>query len=118
MYFRDNFVIRTEAEFQVEIRKDARPDYCTKNLEKIDFEKNSLLGININSGYCRIPAGLEYKVVKEENNRKYIFKISYIDPQGSVCRALSSYNLWVLVPKIPDGFEVEFEITPKSTDLN
>lgn len=118
MFGQEKFIIKNERDFQTAIRNDASRNYCLANLEKIDFDKNSLLGININSGYCRKPAGLEHEVIKDENNNKYIFKIRFIDPQGSVCRALSSYDLWIIVPKIPDDFNVEFEITPKSTDLN
>ncbi|MBX7170366.1 MAG: hypothetical protein K1X72_05365 [Pyrinomonadaceae bacterium] len=62
--FTKQFVIKDEAEYLKAIRNDASRNYCLKNLEKIDFTKNSLLGININSGYCRRPAGLEYEISK------------------------------------------------------
>ncbi len=111
--FKKEFVIRTREEFISSIRSDASRDFCLNNLEKIDFETHSLLGIDINSGYCRRPAELDFEVEKIESEKIYRLKISYADPRGSVCRALSQYDLWVLVPKIPDGFEVKFEIAPE-----
>lgn len=107
------FIIKDEATYLKTIRNDGSRDHCLKNLEKIDFEKNSLLGLEINSGYCRRPIGLEFQVLKDETTKEYQFNIDYTDPKGSVCRALSQYDLWVLVPKIPDGFTVKFDVQPK-----
>ena len=69
-----------------------------------------LLGLEINSGYCRRPSGLEFQTTK--NEQQYILNISYIKPTG-LCRALSQYDLWVIVPKIPDGFKVKFNVEAK-----
>lgn len=112
-YFNKQFVIKDEATYLKAIRNDASRERCVKDVEKIDFEKNSLLGIEINSGYCRRPLGLEFQVIKDEKSKEYLFNISYDDPKGSTCRALSQYDLWILVPKVPVGFEVKFEVKPK-----
>ncbi|MGC2234717.1 MAG: hypothetical protein WA584_00970 [Pyrinomonadaceae bacterium] len=108
--FITEFVIKDEADYLKTIRNDASRDFCLKNLEKIDFARHTLLGIQINSGYCRVPAGLEYKVVKDAEKKQYLPDISYIDPRGSTCRALSQYDLWLLVPKIPEGYDVKFQV--------
>ncbi len=118
MWLKDKFVIKTQNEFQAAIRKDASRDHCLKKFENFDFEKNSLLGININSGYCRRPIGLEFQTLKDKTNKKYSLNISYIDPDGAICRALSQFDLWVLVPKIPDGFDVNFDIKPELREQN
>jgi hypothetical protein len=110
IYGEERFTIKTEAEFLKTIRGDASRKYCLENLEKIDFDKNSLLGINLNTGYCRTPLGLKYQAVKNEDEKSYALNITYFDPQGSVCRALSEYDLWVLVPKLPDDYEVKFDV--------
>ena len=112
-YFNKQFIIKDEATYLKSIRNDASRPGCLKDVEKIDFEKNSLLGIEINSGYCRHPVGLEFQVIKDEKSKEYLFNISYEDPKGSTCRALSQYDLWVLVPKISDGFEVKFDVRAK-----
>jgi hypothetical protein len=109
--YSSQFVIREEAEYLKTIRGDMTRSWCLKNLEKIDFGKHTLLGVEINSGYCRVPLGLRHQVVRDSERKKYLLKISYIDPRGSVCRALSRYDLWVLAPKLPAGYEVEFQIS-------
>ena len=40
-----------------------------------------------------------------------------LQPYGQ-CRALSSYDLWVTVPSLPEGYEVEFVISVKPRDEN
>lgn len=94
------------------IRKDASEEFCIERLKDFDIERFSLLGINLNSGYCRVPLGLAFTTVKVDFEKKYIFEISYDIPIVS-CRALSSYDLWVKVPSVPNGYTVEFVVSPK-----
>jgi hypothetical protein len=108
--FNQQFVIKDRETYLKTIRRDASRDWCLENLEKIDFDKNTLLGLEINSGYCGLPAGLKYQTVKNEAEKQYRLTISYIDPQGQVCRALSQYDLWLLVPKLPAGYAVIFDL--------
>lgn len=110
IYGQNQFVIKDNETYLKEMRDDMSRDRCLKNLEKIDFDKHTLLGIDINSGYCGIPAGLRYETVKDTENKQYLFNISYIDPRGQVCRAMSEYDLWALVPKLPAGYEVKFQV--------
>ena len=109
LYGKESSVIKTETEFLKEIRNDASRKFCLENLEKIDFKKNSLLGINLNTGYCRTPPGLTFQAEKNKEEKIYSVNITYFGPEG-VCRALSSYDLWILVPKLPDKYEVKFNI--------
>jgi hypothetical protein len=109
--YNSRIVIKEEAEYLKTIRGDMSRPWCLKNLEKIDFGKHTLLGIEINSGYCRIPLGLQHQVVRDSERKRYFLKISYIDPRGRTCRAMSQYDLWVLAPKLPAGYEVEFQIS-------
>jgi hypothetical protein len=102
--------IREKGEFLKQVRDDADRGRCLKVLEKIDFEKNSLFGVNINSGYCRSPLGLKFTAKNDVENKAFVINISYIKPNG-VCRALSSYDLWVVLPKPPGDYLVRYEIT-------
>lgn len=108
--YNKQFVINDNEAYLKAIRNDASRERCLKDLEKIDFAKHTLLGIEINSGYCRTPGGLEYKAIKDETKKQYLLNISYLDPKGSVCRALSQYDLWLFVPKLPEDYEVKFEV--------
>lgn len=108
--FKRQFVIKDEETYLKAIRNDASRPRCLKEVEKIDFSKHTLLGIGINSGYCRVPRGLAYQAVKDPAKKQYLLSISYIDPRGSVCRAWTQYDLWVLVPKVPEDYEVVFDV--------
>lgn len=104
--------ILSNEEFLRAVRNDASRDRCLKDLEKIDFGKHTLLGINVNSGYCRVPAGLEVKVFRDDLRQEYLLSVSYLEPNGT-CRHLSSYDVWVLVPKMPGGYYTAFQTTAR-----
>jgi hypothetical protein len=111
-YRQQSFVIKDEAAFLKEIRNDLSRDRCLKDLEKIDFDKHTLVGIELNTGYCDAPLLEPVQVVKTDAEKKYIVKISYLEP-AEPCRALSQYDLWLLVPKLPDNYTVKFEVKGK-----
>lgn len=112
-YRRDRFVIKDNEAYLKAIRDDASRERCLKTIEKIDFDRHTLLGIEINSGYCRYPDGLQYQTVKDTEKKQYLLDISYIDPRNSVCRAYSQYDLWLFVPKLPADYEVKFEVNAR-----
>lgn len=103
-------VIRDDETFQKAIGSGAGGDVCRKTLEKIDFGKQTLLGIFITSDYCDRPHGLEYKTLRDDTKKLYTLQVSYTDPQGSLCRRIGYYDLWVLVPKMPDGYKAAFNL--------
>lgn len=107
-HFQNEYVIKNEVDYLKAIRNDASRTFCLEHLEKIDFGKNSLVGININSGYCRRPVGLNSVVADELENKQINIEISYRKPEG-LCRAVSQYDFWLLVPKIPDRYKVAFK---------
>lgn len=102
-------VIKDAESFQKAIRADASRDWCRENLESVDFTKHSLLGIALVTDYCDRPAGLAHQLIKDTATKKYLFDISYDTPQG-VCRRMGYWDVWVVVPKIPDDYEVVFKV--------
>ena len=112
MYRQDQYIINDKETYLKLLRRDTQTESCIKNAKNLNFDKFTYLGIQINSGYCRYPLGLEYKTIKNPHTKKYTLKISYIDPGNQTCRALSRYDLWVKVPKLPLRYKVKFEISP------
>lgn len=108
-FFGDQFVIKDRETFLKKIPNDMNRNKCLKDFGKFDFAKNTLIGIELNTGYCGVPLLLKSQAVKNEAEKQYVLKISYLEPQGT-CRALSQYDLWVVVPKLPDDYMVKFEI--------
>lgn len=102
-------IIRDQAAFLKAVQNGAGRERCLKDIEKIDFEKYTLLGAELNTGYCRTPLGLDAWTLADEEKKRYVLKISYLEPEG-LCRAMSRYDLWVLVPRLPENYTVEFEI--------
>jgi len=111
-YFEKSFVIKDQRTFLKAIRSDTSRERCLKDLEKIDFEKQTLIGIEINTGYCDTPLLDPIRVLKDEAEKQYLVKISYLEPP-ELCRAMSQYDLWLLVPKLPEDYTVKFEVKGK-----
>lgn len=105
-------LIRDKESYLKAIRNDAGRERCLKDVEPIDFEKYALFGIDIDSGYCNRPMGLNQILTMDAARKKYLLTIGWQDPRSSVCRAMSQYDLWLLVPKMPGdyGLDIEFDI--------
>lgn len=108
-YRSEQMVIKDAESFRQAIRNDASRDWCHKNLESIDFTKHSMLGITLMTDYCNRPRGLAHQLIKDSAAKKYLFDISYHAPRG-VCRRMGYWDVWVVVPKIPDDYEVSFKV--------
>lgn len=111
-YFKQQITLQTKEDFDKAIDDASRKD-CSKNLENIDFDKYSLIGIDLNTGYCRRPLLLKSWVEKDAAKKQFYVKITYIEPQGT-CRALSSYDYWILIPKIPEKYSLTFDVSPEN----
>ena len=112
MFRQQSFIIKDQTTFLKEIRNDMRRDWCLKNLEKIDFDKHTLIGIELNTGYCDVPLLYPTQVSKNEAQKQFLVKIRYLEPNES-CRARSQYDLWLLVPKLPENYTVKFDVKPE-----
>ncbi len=74
---------------------------------EIDFDIYTLLGARMVGGGCAGPDVDLLEAFKDENQMKYIFRIQ-INWYGHCSMPL--YGLvWALVPRIPDGYSVEFD---------
>ena len=102
-------IIRSRTALEALIRNDNSRQACLKKLKGLNMSTISLLGINLNSGWCRAPLVLKYTAIRTDAEKKYVLVVSYDEPVEP-CRALSSYDLWVAVPALPEGYQVEFVI--------
>ena len=74
-------------------------------LPDIDFSTYTLLGkYTVSDGE---PKYYKREVIKDENRKKYIYSI-FIKCKNNYKAALSMN--WVLVPKLPEGYSVEFSV--------
>lgn len=112
----ERLVIKDAAAMKSLVRNDASREWCLEHLKDVDFGKQSLVGIELHTGWCRNPP-LTYRVIKEAAKKKYLLSVLYELPKEP-CRALDRYELWVLVPKLPAQYEVEFEVKAQSLKTN
>lgn len=109
-YRRGSYIIKSEAELVKDSLDDASRKRCLNKSKNIDFKKEILLGVTIYSGYCRYPAGLKHRVMRDDRQKTYTLLITYDDPYGRTCRALGMYDLWLAIPKPPENYEIKFEV--------
>lgn len=79
---------------------------CTDSffLKKIDFKNKTLLGYRICGSGCETIFNRE--VLLDEANQKYVYKV--LVKEVGACEPLRCDMNWVLIPKIPEGYFVEF----------
>ncbi len=108
----DSHVIRSGDELSAAIRKDRSRDHCLSLSEtlEINFATEMLVGINVNSGYCRRPPGLSSKFEYDIVNSRALITVRFNDPEGSTCAALSRYDYWIIVPHVIPEHAFEFRL--------
>lgn len=97
--FTSGFLIRNDSVYRTAF-------YNPSNLPSIDFAQYDLLG-NYGNGYCKISFHKEVtadSAAKNYHYRLFVYHCSTYHQKGC-----SSYN-WVLVPKLPQGWTVTFEV--------
>ena len=58
------------------------------------------------SGGCRV--GFKREVISDDSNSQYIYKITVCE--YGLCKSARISMNWVLVPKLPQGYTVKFEV--------
>lgn len=101
---------------------DYPPEHpCQKlfRLVKPDFSKEVLLGASFQSGYCDLPFGLDYTLIKETSSNPrentVVFKLTYTDvPKDKFCMVYKTYAIWVRAPKFDPGYQFVVDARPIS----
>lgn len=106
-----NYIFKDRSSLEKVLLTDKYSADCRKTIERIDFEKYSVLGVNIRNAQCW-GFTLEGKVFLDAANKRFRFKIEH-PPFMPSCRGLTEHNLWALAPRVPDDHTVSFEITEK-----
>ena len=111
-YPNKQLAIRDEATMKSLVRNDMSRERCLASLKDIDFSKHTLVGVELRTGWCRDPL-FTYRVFKDEAKKKYLLSVRY-QPPVVPCRGLDQHDLWVLVPKLPEQYEFDFEAKAES----
>lgn len=101
-YFAKTYIFTTDSAFQTLLNEPS----CDNIIDPtIDFNQFSLLGMYA-SGGCKVT--FKPQVLKDEQNKKYKFTV-FVFEKG-LCKKAAISNNWVLVPKLPLGYSVDFEV--------
>ena len=98
------YVIDSESDYRR--YKESFQKHC--DFSDIDFDKHTLLGMyGGGNNYCSV----EYfrHVEDDQANARYIFTLTVLQ-KGFCKRAVRWHWHWVLVPRIPESYEVEFKV--------
>ena len=102
--YNETYIIRTQQEYDSLKIINRNEDTCTVlKLNPVDFEKYSLLGFE-GCGNCQV--AFRRKVTENASLKKYIFSLKVLECGD--CKKLSCAWNWVLVPKLPDNWTVDF----------
>ena len=103
--YKDTYIIRTQDEYDsIKIKKTNNENCTTYTLNPVEFNNYTLLGIKA-CGTCEV--SFDRNVTKDDHSKKYIYTIKVND--CGPCKELSCSMNWVLVPKLPDDWTVEFK---------
>ena len=100
-----SLIIKNQQELEGVVRKDASRDRCLRGLPQINWDEYLLVGNSISSGSCFRPVGLASTYTYNKESNTIDLDIEYAKDQP-LCRALSKYNYWLLLPKPNDSVAV------------
>lgn len=95
------YIITSDSVYQLLLNNSVCSNYT---LPTIDFSQYTLLG-KFASGKCRVT--FKPQVIKDESNMQYLFTV-YVFDKG-ICKKEGISMNWVLVPKLPIGWSVNFK---------
>jgi hypothetical protein len=103
----DEFILNSEQEYQSLLNYSFLGTRCENyQLPSIDFSQYTLLGKYTQGGGCTID--FVRKIYKDESDKKITYSIK-VDGKG-FCKKLGMSMNWVLIPKFPSDYTVEFEV--------
>ncbi len=110
------WIIRDAAQLE---KAETGKNGCREHLRQleIDYEKETLVQYSFASGHCARPPGLTIEAFNETSTdrtvNRYLLKVRYDHAGNDHCKVFTTYPLWVVVPRLPDGFSFNFEAAAK-----
>ena len=98
------YEINSNAEYQA-LSLLAHSDQTVCQFENINFNNYTLLGKSI---WASCKYKIKRNVTEDKDNNKYIYMIEL--KECGNCSDLTMLDNWILVPKIPTGYTVDFVI--------
>ncbi len=106
------YVFKSKKEFEAAIW--TKSEYCPEKTDDIDFDKYTLLGVDIHNAECRHFL-FKHKLIKDEAAKLYRLQVTH-PPLQSICAGLYHHTLWILAPKLPAGYDVDFTVNVEKSE--
>ena len=109
------FVINSDAKYSKLLEYRSSSPGCENfELPEIDFSKKTLLGKFAWGVGCSID--FEREVIRDEPNKTIVYSIKVVEE--GLCEMAGSSMNWILIPKVPSDYSIEFEVHSDKTIQN
>lgn len=102
-------LVITNGEFVVRSLKDLDSGTCLKNMASFDFQNYSIIGKEVTGG-CNVRI-ISRDVKIDQSAKQYRYTITFKD--CGLCKRMAIVPNRVIVPKIPNDYEVSFDVVEK-----
>lgn len=103
----EEFVVNNDADYQRLLEYKSSSSQCASFiLPQIDFSQKTLLGRYASGSGCSVDF---IRTINKDDSRKKIVYAINVKKDG-LCEKLGFSMNWILIPKIPSNYTVEFQI--------
>lgn len=108
------WILRSREHIERALADKPNSTKCLDRIDDLDLDLSThmLAGFSFASGYCWRPAGLELSAVSETSSdpteNRFVVTASFDEPRVP-CRAWNTWPVWLIVPRLPDGYRMSFE---------
>lgn len=110
---RNGVVIESDSAFKRLFRQPSRYGCSDSSLPAIDFSIHTLVGAEFQTGGCS--AGRRYRTCLTRNDSDKLYRFT-ITRKPNPCRGMGRVRFFALVPKLPNGYTVRFEVDNEEDD--
>ena len=94
------------------VRKGASSELAKDVFKEFDLTNQTVIGINLVSGWYNEPSSIRYKAFEDIDNKHYIIYISYNAPANPYQETIS-HPVWFVLPALSDGYEITYFVDSK-----
>lgn len=58
---------------------------------------------------------MKHKLIKDEAAKLYRFQVTH-PPVKAICAGIYHHTLWILAPKLPAGYDVDFTVSAERSE--
>lgn len=113
------WVINSETVLTAALNESTERLRCNDHLRYLglDLKKAVLVGYSFASGHCERPPGLSFEATSETSDdpraNRYVVNAHFDSAVNAPCPTWKTYNVWLVMPKLPAGFAIDLQATQR-----